>query len=102
MFTPFGVANPTDGVATGGFVDAGKVAPAETAAATASKADIQEQAEEAAFTPSVKPAAARKVTPMPTPETAKASSQGNVTGDDVQNKIAALQRQLSDIAKNKA
>ncbi|HEU0118701.1 MAG TPA: polyhydroxyalkanoate synthesis repressor PhaR [Alphaproteobacteria bacterium] len=54
------------------------------------RADAQERAEEDAFTPS-------NITPMPTPNTNQASqSQG---GEDVQNKIAALQRQLADMAK---
>jgi polyhydroxyalkanoate synthesis repressor PhaR len=65
------------------------------------KAEAQEAAEEAAFTPSASVSSIKKVTPIPTPETAKASAQ-NANGGDVQNKIAALQRQLSDLAKNKA
>ncbi len=54
----------------------------------------QEQAEEAAFTPS------SNITPMPTPATTQASQQ--VSGEEVQSKIAALQRQLAEMAKNKA
>jgi polyhydroxyalkanoate synthesis repressor PhaR len=77
-------------------------APSYTRQSKAERADSQEKAEEDAFTPSASVSSMKKVTPMPTPETARAASQGNVTGDDVQNKIAALQRQLSDMAKNKA
>jgi polyhydroxyalkanoate synthesis repressor PhaR len=68
------------------------------------KAEAQEAAEEAAFTPSASVSPIKKVTPIPTPETAKAAAQNaNANGSgDVQNKIAALQRQLSDLAKNKA
>jgi len=53
----------------------------------------QEAAAEAAFTPA-------NVKQMPTPATMQASSAP--AGEDVQNKIAALQRQLADLAKNKA
>jgi hypothetical protein len=40
------------------------------------------------------------VTHMPTPATTQASQP--VSGEDVQGKIAALQRQLADMAKSKA
>lgn len=66
-------------------------------ASKAQAADEQEKAAEAAFTPSAP--GAPNVTSMPTPATDKASA---ASGDDVQNKIAALQRQLADLAKNKA
>lgn len=63
-------------------------------------AEEQEKAEEDAFTPSL---GGKRVTAVPTPETSKAAAAQNAgTGEDVQNKIAALQRQLSDLAKNKA
>lgn len=78
MFTPFG------GMA-GGQSDAG--------ASPKSATDKQEEAAEAAFTPG-------NVTAMPTPATDRAAS--TPSGEDVQNKIAALQRQLADLAKNKA
>jgi polyhydroxyalkanoate synthesis repressor PhaR len=74
---------------------------ASASASKPSKAESQEKAEEDAFSPSPSVTAMKKITPMPTPETARASSSAS-TGDDVQNKIAALQRQLSDLAKNKA
>lgn len=64
------------------------------AGAPKSAAESQEAAAEAAFTPG-------NVTAMPMPATEKASSSVP-SGDDVQNKIAALQRQLADLAKNKA
>jgi len=44
----------------------------------------------------------KKVTSMPTPETSKATAQNAVSGEEVQSKIAALQRQLSELARNKA
>jgi wobble nucleotide-excising tRNase len=64
--------------------------------------DVQDKNEEDAFTPSVNIKPARKIVSVPTPETSKASAQSTVSGEDVQNKIAALQRQLSDLTKNKA
>ncbi|MDP9128204.1 MAG: polyhydroxyalkanoate synthesis repressor PhaR [Pseudomonadota bacterium] len=79
MFAPFG------GVAG----EAGAKAEGAEAAA--------EQAAEAAFTP------AANVTPMTMASTAQAvSAQASASGEEVQQKIAALQRQLSDLAKNKA
>lgn len=39
------------------------------------------------------------VAAVPTPETTKATAQNAVSGEEVQNKIAALQRQLSELAK---
>ena len=60
---------------------------------TKSEAEEQEEAAEAAFTPA-------NVTAMPMTATERASSVP--TGEDVQNKIAALQRQLAELAKNKA
>ncbi len=45
--------------------------------------------------------ATKKPVAVPTPETTKAA-QKSVSGEDVQNKIAALQRQLSELAKHKA
>jgi polyhydroxyalkanoate synthesis repressor PhaR len=44
----------------------------------------------------------KKLMAVPTPETAKATAQKAVSGEEVQNKIAALQRQLSELAKSKA
>ena len=46
----------------------------------------------------ITPRATKKLVAVPTPETTKATAQ-NASGDDVQNKIAALQRQLSELAK---
>jgi polyhydroxyalkanoate synthesis repressor PhaR len=65
-------------------------AKAETAS---SKAAAQEKAEEDAFTPS------SKIMPMPTPATSLASQPVASSGEEVQTKIAALQRQLADLAK---
>jgi polyhydroxyalkanoate synthesis repressor PhaR len=109
MFSPFGgvagagptapgSTNVSEASVTGD--KSSSSASSTTPSSKASRVDSQEAAEEAAFTPST--STGKKVTPMPTPETARAAAQSSVTGDDVQNKIAALQRQLSDLAKNKA
>jgi polyhydroxyalkanoate synthesis repressor PhaR len=82
MFSPFGAA--------GNMTESGSKPEADSAET------VREKAEEAAFTP------ASNITPMPTPATNQASQSSGVSGDDVQNKIAALQRQLADMAKNKA
>jgi polyhydroxyalkanoate synthesis repressor PhaR len=47
-------------------------------------------------------ASKKKLTAVPTHETTKAVAQKAVSGEEVQNKIAALQRQLSELARNKA
>jgi hypothetical protein len=39
---------------------------------------------------------------MPTPATSQASTSSSQSGEDVQGKIAALQRQLADLAKGRA
>lgn len=107
MFSPFSMPGMTGG---DGQKDSGTASapqheeepPAPPAAEQApvakktARAEMQEKAEEDAFTPS---GPARKIVSVPTPETNKASAQNAATGDDVQNKIAALQRQLSDLTK---
>jgi len=111
MFTPFG-ANGSENASEG---DAGaEVSSAATAAAAEpqapapasskkqTRAEAQEEAEEAAFTPSTNLSNKQRPTAVPTTETSKAAAAQNTGGEDVQNKIAALQRQLSDLAKNKA
>lgn len=87
MFSPFG-GNMDMGAMMGMPGAAKPESPAQS-----SNTD-QEKAEEAAFTPS------SKITPMPTPATTQAT-QSAASGEEVQNKIAALQRQLADLAKNK-
>lgn len=52
-----------------------------------------------AATPSVAPASAPSATPMPHVQSATAAS--SPTADDMQQKIANLQRQLADLAKNR-
>jgi polyhydroxyalkanoate synthesis repressor PhaR len=80
MFSPFGIA-PGDS--------------SEDGMKTSSSTDEQEKAAEAAFTPS-------NVTPMPTPTTTQVpQSAPTASGEEVQSKIAALQRQLAELAKNK-
>ena len=81
MFSPFSTS-------ADGSLKPGSMGP------VASKEDMQEKAEEDAFKPS------SNITPMPTPATTQASST-SVSGEEVQTKIAALQRQLADLAKNK-
>ena len=73
--------------------------PAPVIDTATSALDEREQAAEDAFTPSI----VTNIKPvMPTPAVAQASAASAVSGgDDVQNKIAALQRQLADLAKNK-
>ena len=102
MFSPFNAA----GMPTGfpGMPGAAATAEAKSAAASApkpsNKQSEREEAEEAAFTPSMSPSSPN-VTPMPTPATTQASTTV-APSEDVQQKIAALQRQLADLAKNKA
>ena len=93
MFAPFGL-NADGQPATSA---AQSVTPAPVNA-TPSQQEEREQAAEAAFTPS------SNVSPMPTPATTQATEKASPApgSDDVQQKIAALQRQLSDLAKNKA
>jgi polyhydroxyalkanoate synthesis repressor PhaR len=91
MFAPFG----------GGAPGSGGAKPAASTSESSNE-DEAEHAAEAAFTPSSN-ITSSNVTPMPTPATTQASSsQAPASGEDVQQKIAALQRQLSDLAKNKA
>jgi polyhydroxyalkanoate synthesis repressor PhaR len=77
MFAPFG------GMTVGG----------ETGSKPAGAAEEQEAAAEAAFTPA-------NVTNMPVTSPA-AQGSASPGGEEVQNKIAALQRQLADLAKHK-
>ena len=87
MFSPFGATGTAAGAPSGTAKETGHDAKSQ-----------QEKAEEDAFAPSAATAAASNVTPiMPTPATTQASQP--VSGEDVQNKIAALQRQLADMAK---
>jgi len=104
MFTPFGVPGGSETEAPAAeeapveqqpVVRAAPVSPAPTAKASRAAA-AEEKAEKSSAT------AARKIAAVPTPETAKAMAQSAATGEDVQNKIAALQKQLADLAKNKA
>ena len=104
MFTPFGATPGSESEASTTEPDStAQQPPAPAPAASAPVAVkpsrvtvVEEKAEKAPATSS------RKITSMPTPETTKALAQSAATGEDVQNKIAALQRQLSDLAKNKA
>jgi polyhydroxyalkanoate synthesis repressor PhaR len=111
MFSPFG--------ATGISAEAEKIeccgaakaqSSGSAALATASEACCKSKdkapektVEKVAETVSVSaaPAPKKKLTAVPTPETTKATAQNAVSGEDVQNKIAALQRQLSELARSK-
>jgi polyhydroxyalkanoate synthesis repressor PhaR len=86
MFSPFG---------------AGMEGAAKTEGDLAGATAEQEKSEEAAFTPSSMTAGTKlaSVATMPTPATKEASQ--SVSGEEVQTKIAALQRQLSDLARTK-
>jgi hypothetical protein len=77
IFTPFGATTKADGAASGSGADSGTT-----------PLDVSEA-----------PSAPTNVTAMPTPATSQASAP---SGEDVQGKIAALQRQLAELAKNKA
>jgi polyhydroxyalkanoate synthesis repressor PhaR len=127
MFTPFGTTGSASEAKTGtteecsSDCECSSETASESTASTSSSSKTEasttpetpKKSEEpvVAVAPSSAPAAApvsirsggrRNVSVMPTPETTKATAQNVVTGEDVQNKIAALQRQLSDLAKNKA
>jgi polyhydroxyalkanoate synthesis repressor PhaR len=89
MFSPFGMA--AGGMGTNAATESSRSesnAPAEAE-------ERAEKAAEAAFTPS-------NVMNMPTPATTQASGGSQASNEEVQQKIAALQRQLADLAKNKA
>ena len=108
MFAPFGPN--AMGAQQGGAQPTGAAPSSPFTPSTSSVHEEREQAAEAAFTPSMsKPhnvAPMQAPTPvaesMPTPATKQATEKAAPSGDDVQQKIAALQRQLSDLAKNKA
>ena len=90
MFAPFG------GMAGAAATAASGEEPAQSTESTVT--EEQEAAAEAAFTPAA-PSSSSSAKVMPMMATERASS--TPTGEDVQNKIAALQRQLSDLAKHK-
>ncbi len=72
-----------------------------TAAAHAHKVESKHAKKEETVSACEVSRPAKKLVAVPTPETSKASHR-SISGEDVQNKIAALQRQLSDLAKHKA
>ena len=59
----------------------------------------QEAATEEAIKEEVEKMAAGNVTPIPTPATSQAVSAASTSGEEVHSKIAALQKQLADLAK---
>jgi len=98
VFSPFGNNMGIPGMNLSAMTMPGMAAGTEETAkadSASSKAAAQEKAEEDAFTPSPKI--------MPTPATTQAAAQQAApkAGEEVQSKIAALQRQLADLAKNK-
>jgi len=84
IFSPFG----------GNAPEGSQESSVEKPVSSASTSEDHEAAAEAAFSPS------SNVMPMPSQPVSQSPYQ-DISGDDVQSKIAALQRQLSDIAKNK-
>jgi polyhydroxyalkanoate synthesis repressor PhaR len=108
MFSPFGSIgmklgkNGSECCATTQNGAAVKTTSKEPALAPVSEigTKTKEKAKDSETTSS--PAAKKKLAAVPTPETAKATAQKAVSGEEVQNKIAALQRQLSELARNKA
>jgi polyhydroxyalkanoate synthesis repressor PhaR len=99
MFSPFGgvgAGGMTENATTPNAATTPSPNAAKTKPAAEARSDQNDKVAEAAFTPSV----SSKVTQMPTPATTQASTVP-VSGEEVQQKIAALQRQLSDLAKNK-
>jgi len=105
MFSPFAAMGAkiekdvTSACATSPCSIAAKKPASEVAAAPTNVSELHGKTKE-------KEAAAcaikKKPTVVPTPETTKAAAQKAVSGEEVQNKIAALQRQLSELARSKA
>ena len=93
MFSPFGGAEGMGGMMQG---MPGMSGTSKTDSSNSSKRDEQEKAEEDAFNPAAMQQSSN-ITPMPMPATNQASQP--VSGEDVQSKIAALQRQLAEMAK---
>ncbi|MDD3370473.1 MAG: polyhydroxyalkanoate synthesis repressor PhaR [Alphaproteobacteria bacterium] len=99
MFSPFGMMNfKADGSAPEIINVSSKPVENTCAAPSACSVEKPKDADSAPSTNSNK----KKLTAVPTPETSKVASQGAVSGEEVQSKIAALQRQLSELARNKA
>jgi polyhydroxyalkanoate synthesis repressor PhaR len=92
MFTPFGVPGMPG---MPGMTGAASETSRGGSSTPSDAEDRAEKAAEAAFTPS-------NVMSMPTPATTQASNVSQASSEEVQQKIAALQRQLADLAKNKA
>jgi polyhydroxyalkanoate synthesis repressor PhaR len=91
MFSPFGMmGGKPDADAEGRIID-------NACSMNACEAPKAKDAEASSSAPCKK-----KLTAVPTPETSKATAQNAVSGEEVQSKIAALQRQLSELARNKA
>ncbi len=85
MFSPFGVPPAFNMPPMSGSPSE---APSKAPVSSSSVSEEQEAAAEAAFTPS------SNIKPIPS-----AMQSQSVSGDEVQSKIAALQRKLSEIAK---
>ena len=113
MFSPFGPngAEGETGTAESCTLTSccttGKTEQTETFPPTATVSEIRPKAhvkteETPASSTTGSTRSTKKLAAVPTPETTKATAQSAASGDDVQNKIAALQRQLSELAKNKA
>lgn len=90
MFSPFGAM----GVKLNDDANCCAAKPAQNSAGLTNLSDIANKATSGS--------PKKKLTAVPTPETSKVTGQNAISGEDVQNKIAALQRQLSELARNKA
>ena len=111
MFSPFGAngaegeSGSTESCALTSCCTTAQTEKTETAP-TATVSEIRPKAhaktEETSSSSTGSSRSTKKLAAVPTPETTKATAQNAASGDDVQNKIAALQRQLSELAKNKA
>ena len=108
MFSPFGVMgakSETDSASSCATAQCAIAAkkPISEASVAANVSDIHGKAKEKAKDQeSAACSIKKKPTVVPTPETTKAAAHKTVSGEEVQNKIAALQRQLSELARSKA
>lgn len=114
MFSPFGTMGATSAISakiekdsTPPGASSQCILPVKKASseisATTNVSEIQDKTKEKPKASEAAPATAKKkLTAVPTPETSKAAAQKAVSGEEVQNKIAALQRQLSELARSKA
>lgn len=101
MFSPFTIMGGFKGTAE---MPIQTFVPAEKAKDSVSTdvPVVKDVAEEISSEPVSACSVKKKLTAVPTPETKKVVQQNGASGEDVQSKIAALQRQLSELAKGRA